>query len=302
MITEAQKAEMIRQWGQETSCRIQEDVRVYAEKWSLTDLSLVEHYSMNAIFTGYSRQYGPCILKIGGGISDSGFLAEYRVLREYSGGRYVSLLESDVENGKNAMLLQRIQPGTVLKEEANPKRRLEVFVALYDNLHVQPADPTQFPRYAAALEEHIASLTRRGGREDLLAHVLKARDAFASASKQYHREMLLHGDLHSGNILLGQDGQYVIIDPQGLVGDPVFDLSRFILIEHYNSMDMPAKEHRAFMDCMFQTLAQRLDIPEKIIRQCFYVETVLFESWWASVGDYNIANPNFAENIMRNFV
>lgn len=43
--------------------------------------------------------------------------------------------------------------------------------------------------------------------------------------------MLLHGDFHHDNILLGNDGEYIIIDPKGVIGDPVFDIARFILNE-----------------------------------------------------------------------
>lgn len=43
--------------------------------------------------------------------------------------------------------------------------------------------------------------------------------------------MLLHGDFHHDNILLSNNGDYVIIDPKGVIGDPVFDIPRFILNE-----------------------------------------------------------------------
>ncbi len=39
--------------------------------------------------------------------------------------------------------------------------------------------------------------------------------------------VLLHGDLHHGNILLGPDG-WQVIDPKGMVGDPAFEPSAYM--------------------------------------------------------------------------
>jgi streptomycin 6-kinase len=40
--------------------------------------------------------------------------------------------------------------------------------------------------------------------------------------------VLLHGDLHHDNILRGRDGQWLVIDPQGVAGPAFLEAGRFI--------------------------------------------------------------------------
>lgn len=84
--------------------------------------------------------------------------------------------------------------------------------------------------------------------------------------------MLLHGDLHHDNILLAEDGTYKIIDPKGVVGDPVFDVSRFVLNEFDAEPTEPT--YRKIVGIL-HVLSQNLQIPETILKQCLYVETTM---------------------------
>ena len=40
--------------------------------------------------------------------------------------------------------------------------------------------------------------------------------------------VLLHGDFHHDNILLGTNNSWQVIDPEGIIGDPYYDLAVFI--------------------------------------------------------------------------
>jgi Streptomycin 6-kinase len=296
MFTEMQIEKIIEAWGHDTYTKIVQEVDTYSEKWKLSDLRFHESYSMNAIFFCDSEIYGKCVLKISGDFQNEEFVWEYNLLREYNGHRYIKVYASDIDltTGKKAMLLERIIPGTQLSDEVNLDRRLEVFSELYNGMHIAPANPSLYKRYADGLKDNGNLMSNREDCKDLYSHLSKAIDIYSSVAAVYNREMLLHGDLQYHNILLRENGEYAVIDPQGRIADPVFDIPRYILIEYYNT---PVSERDEKINYIITYLEKSLNVPNEIIRQCFYIEMVSFECWWASIGDYTIDNVIFAEKI-----
>ena len=85
--------------------------------------------------------------------------------------------------------------------------------------------------------------------------------------------LLLHGDLHHENILKNENGGYTVIDPKGVIGDPVFDLSRFILDEFRDDLTSEPKD--VVIDFV-QKLGDSVGIPCEILLRCLYIETVIW--------------------------
>lgn len=298
MFTEEQAKKVIKTWGQDIYKKILRETEIYSDRWRLSNLRFHDSYSMNAIFFCKSEPYGDCVLKIGGNLQDKEFVWEYNILREYNGRRYVKVYASDIniETGKKVMLIERVSPGTQLKDEESLDKRLSVFSELFNGLHIKPENAALYKKYADGLNENADAIGTRNDCKDLSSHILKAKDIFSSVSAVYRQDMLLHGDLQYHNILKRDNGEYAIVDPQGRIADPIFDIPRYILIEYYNS----SKENRADkINYIITYLEKSLNIPNEIIRKCFYIETVSFECWWASVGDYNINNVSFAEIMMK---
>jgi len=108
--------------------------------------------------------------------------------------------------------------------------------------------------------------------------------------------MLLHGDLHHDNVLLGGDNRYRIIDPKGVVGDVVFDIPRFILNEFDDDLD---DAFHGKLTHITRTLATRLDIPECDIRRLTYVEMCMANCWNVESNDKpNMDEVLFTERMM----
>jgi streptomycin 6-kinase len=298
MFTETQISKIIETWGKDMYSKILNEIKICSEKWKLSGLSFFESYSMNAIFFCTSEIYGECVLKIGGNFQDEEFIWEYNVLREYNGRRFVKIFESDieVETGKKVMLIERVFPGKMLQDEKNLDKRLAVFSEIFNGMHIEPRNAALYKKYADGVNDCVDKISRRDDCKDLYYHMMKAKDIYTSVSSIYNKEMLLHGDLHYHNILMGHNGKYAIIDPQGRVGDNIFDVPRYILIEYYNS---PVDERIDAINHIIEYFERNLNIPNEILRQCFYIETASFESWCASVGNYNIDNVIFAEMMMR---
>jgi hypothetical protein len=299
MFTKVQTDNIIEKWGKDVYLKLLNDIKTYSEKWKLSDFVFFESYSMNAIFFCRSEIYGECVLKIGSNFQDDEFIWEYNVLREYNGRRFVKVFESDIEikTRKKAMLIERVFPGNMLKDEQSLDKRLSVFSELFNGMHINPENTALYKKYVDGISYSVETISKRKDCKDLCWHMMKAKDVCMTVSASYNREMLLHGDLHFHNILRKDDGNYAIIDPQGRVGDLVFDVPRYILIEYYNS----AMEERIDkINHIIEYLRSNLNIPNEILRQCFYIETASFECWFASVGNYDINNVIFAEKIMNN--
>jgi len=296
MFTEAQKTAIIDNWNDAVYKNLLRSIELYTEKWKLSNLTFLEYYSMNAIFFCKSEPHGDSILKIGCGYQDDEFVSEYNVLSEYGGKKFVKIYEGDIVGAAKAMLLERVSPGTRLIDNLPLDERLAVYSGLYDRLHIEPENPAIYMKYADKLGYYVNYIKGRGDCGELYAHALKAKEIYGAVSEKYDRVALLHGDLHSENIILGS-GEYIIIDPQGLAGDPVFEIPRFILNTYYKSIDMPKDALKNSIKHMIHSLEGSLSAPGEIIKQCFYIETVMFECWRASTGGYDVRNVLFADTV-----
>jgi len=121
----------------------------------------------------------------------------------------VDLLDADLARG--AVLLEAIEPGTPAAEPA------KVVPALHT------ADPTGFPPLTARVDFLFETLlTRRTG----TYHAAEHRHARTLAEHNV-TPVLLHGDMHPGNVLQGPHGPKAI-DPRACVGDPAVDWMDFV--------------------------------------------------------------------------
>ena len=289
--TERQIDEIIKNWGQEIYLKILQDIEIYSKKWRLSDLIFYEYFSINAIFFCKSETYGDCVLKIGSNEQEELFYREYSMLREYNGRRFVKAYESDIdkEKQKKAMLIERCIPGNRLTEEKILEKRLAVFTELYNGLHIEPKNPGIYESYV----KQVYDIEK----EILSAYAQKAKNLIFDLIKTYDKKMLLHIDIHSDNIL-SSNGGYKIIDPKGIIGDPIFETGLYIFSECCENSIQPEN-----IEIMFNYLEKRLDIPDIILRQCFYIETVRFLSYYVSkygASEWDVERLKFADNVLNN--
>lgn len=146
-------------------------------------------------------------------------------------GRVPAVLAADPDAG--AMVLEAIVPGTMAQEMADPPTRVqwaELLAAL--RKADPPVDPPRDLRGRA--EEAFARIGRRLAEPAIAARIDQAM--WNRAIQRCHMlldsqtgQVLLHGDLHLGNVLDGGSRGLVAIDPKVCVGDPCFDAVDFVL-------------------------------------------------------------------------
>ena len=235
-------------------------------KFCLTQITPVLDLSYNYVASCFQKGK-PCILKIG--IDEKSIRKEAAALRCFDGVGAVRLLAED-----NGMLLLEIAiPGTTLKTCFPEKDEESISSAckVMQKLHKALYQNGMFPHIKDWL-----SLSDKNWKIPL-RYLQKARDLRDYLLLTTCSEVLLHGDLHHDNILLSS-GDYVAVDPKGVVGDPSFEVTTFIcnpipdLLNQLNFCDIVKRSISIF--------AETLDIQEqRIINWCF-VKAVL--SWiWA---------------------
>lgn len=151
---------------------------------------------------------------------------ELEGLRFWGGDPMVRLLDADPE--LNAMVLERCEPGTPLRELPEFDQDL-VIARLLRRLWRSPSEPHPF-RPLSALTEYWSSETlaavERWTDPGLVREGLSLlRELPGTAGTQ----TLLATDLHAGNVLRAEREPWLVIDPKPFFGDPAYDATQHLI-------------------------------------------------------------------------
>lgn len=248
----------------------------YIELWDLEpDGKPFETPSSLMLFVIHDDQ--PAVLKIFKHHSDEKRSAE--ILSLYGGHGAVGVLRSS----DHALLLERVVKGETLAQlalEEGDDQATQVFCEIVSKLHEASFD--------ASLIEPVCVLARgfdlylASGDQTLLPkRVARAKSIYEDLCKTQGRKVLLHGDLHHGNILHDEQKGWLCIDPKGYVGEAEFEISAFLKNPRGTSY-YAAKE---IVERRIALIAQRLKLNPKRIILWSYSLCVLSIIW--SIEDSN---------------
>ena len=261
------KEKIAQHFGAEFLDKLQAILEKYSSLWQLSNIEQIDYYSVNCIFACTSVKYGACILKVSQCAKN--MASEYNALKDFSGSAICKVYQANIDDG--VMLIEQITPGTQLRNETDLDTRLDVFCGIFSNLHTIPSDMTKYQTYMDWVS-HVAEYMRSPADfNDFSEKMTKAESICRVLWQKYPAQMLLHGDLHHDNIILGEQS-YLAIDPKGVVGNPIFDIPRFMLNE--DDMDKNGK-----FDYIVRTLSKNLGISEQDIRSLYYIETCMENCW-----------------------
>jgi streptomycin 6-kinase len=165
----------------------------------------------------------PAVLKLG--LPHMEGRDEANGLRFWDGEPTAHLLRSDDETG--AMLLERCEPGTSLREQPEPEQN-EVIASLLRRLWRRPNAPHPFRPLSILMEHWTAETVDRTEEWPDAELVRDGLRLFAELPRTASEEVLLATDLHAGNVLRAQRQQWLAIDPKPFVGDPAYDLTQHL--------------------------------------------------------------------------
>lgn len=250
---------------------VQERLQIASRKWNLAGIESIYVKENGGVYRADSPEFDSVILKIG---ADADALAsEFRALTEMKGKACCQVYALDHTHG--LLLEERILPGIALRQEADLERRVACFAQVFENIHVVPKDGTSYNSYLNWVRNACGSVTVQGNKE-LSEGMRLAEEIAGKMFEKYPERILLHGDLHHDNILREESGNYVIVDPKGVVGPPVFDIPRFVLNELDDREDSLRKIH---IDKVIETLSRVLKYPITDLYQLFFMEVMLANAW-----------------------
>jgi streptomycin 6-kinase len=146
-------------------------------------------------------------------------------LRFWNGVPSVLLLEADARTG--AMLLERCEPGTVLRELPEPEQDV-VIAALLRRLWREVPEPHPFrPLSAMTALWRDETLAEEAPRSDP-GLVREGLRLFEELPRTATAHVLLATDLHAGNVLRAEREPWLVIDPKPFVGDPAYDATQHL--------------------------------------------------------------------------
>jgi streptomycin 6-kinase len=213
--------------GQAWLARLPTIISAYSNRWRITVDPPFPELSYNYAAPARRADGTEAVLKLS--LPWNGeFNQEAAALQAFDGHGMARLLELDLEGG--ALLLERLVPGTPLftleDDDAATSIAAHVMKRLWRTVPTDHPFPTVgdwgkgFSRHRAAFE---------GTSGPLSADIFdKAERLFAELVSSSAEPVLLHGDLHHGNILAAQREPWLAIDPKGLIGEPVYETGAWL--------------------------------------------------------------------------
>ncbi len=150
---------------------------------------------------------------------------ELHGLRFWDGDPTVRLLAYD--ECLNTMLLERCEPGTVLRALPETEQDL-VICRLLRRLWRRPSTPHPFRPLSAMIAQWSDEVLAKRAQWPDAGLVREALALFEQLPRTAPVQVLLATDLHAGNVLQARREPWLVIDPKPFVGDPAYDATQHL--------------------------------------------------------------------------
>ena len=246
--------------------------------WHIRVTGLVPQLSLNVVAYAERADEIPCILKLSPPTDE--MIREGEALSYYAGDGICQLLERD--DSVSALLLERITPGVSLQELWTPekdKTHTRITAELMRRLWRPVDSPNPFrtlTSWAQALWEDYESIP---------ADLRKRAQKMLLELGPDTNPVLLHADLHHGNILTATKAPFLAIDPKGIVGARGYDVGTYF----HNPMQATAEELIALLPSRLELFSEILELDRQELARWGFVHMVLSACWDAEMsGDWEV--------------
>ncbi|MDZ4717993.1 MAG: aminoglycoside phosphotransferase family protein [Roseiflexaceae bacterium] len=172
---------------------------------------------------------------------------EIEGLRFWNGNPTAYLLEADEDY--NAMLLERCEPGTALRQLPEPEQDV-IISGLLKRIWQTPSQPHPFRPLAAMTAFWASETIADSARWPDVGLVQAGLHLFEELPRTAPRYVLLATDLHAGNVLQAQREPWLVIDPKPFVGDPAYDATQHLFNCRERLYNDPHTTIRRFADLL----------------------------------------------------
>ena len=195
------------------------------QRWSLTLSPPFEEEASCSWVAPCVRGDGtPAVLKIG--LPHMEAENEIDGLLFWDGDPAVFVLEAAPE--LNAMLLERCEPGTTLRERPENEQD-QVIAKLLRRLWRTLPDAHPFRPLSEMIASWGKETLEKGDRLPDVGLAKEGLDIYQALLNDAPCDVLLATDLHAGNVLQAQREPWLVIDPKPFYGDPAYDATQHLL-------------------------------------------------------------------------
>jgi len=260
--------------------RLPATLRQCAERWNLTIGPPAGEITYNLVLRVECADGTDAILKAG--FPGRELRSEIAALRHWRGRGAARLLGADEDAGM--LLIERLRPGTPLHALPDDEQATRVAARVMRQLW-QPAPAVHtFPTIADWGRGFARVRAACGGTSGPLPRRLfdAAEQTYAELSETAAPAVLLHGDLHHGNILAAERRPWLAIDPKGVVGEPAYETGAFL--RNWRPDLLQSAAPREVLQQRIAVFAEELGLDAERIRLWGFAQAVLSACW--SVEDH----------------
>ncbi len=241
-------------------------------KWTIELDYVIPDTYVTLVALGRSDTLGPVVIK-SSALADE-FLTEATALKLAASENVARLYDLDLE--RSAMVIERIVPGIQIRDVAmsddDATRLAAETVATFWHQVPDPAGLHPLRRWMRALFEWSPRPDLID--PDLIQH---AQDLGAALLDRSTQSCLLHGDFQHHNLLQRSSGEWAIIDPKGLHGDPGFEFAAWM----YNPEGVTARtDYRELAKRRATICSEIWGIDRQTLLEWAFVGAVLSMCWW----------------------
>jgi streptomycin 6-kinase len=200
-------------------------------------------------------------------------------LRAWGGAGAIRLYQADKLAAATVLLLERCRPGTQLRTSPPAEHDL-VIADLLRRLWMEPPSGYRFRPLSEMCDYWASRYEKRSPSERSCLETPLATEGIRLLRELPRGDgdaVLLHTDLHAGNVLAAEREPWLAIDPKPYVGDPAYDVTQHI----FNGVFIEGADPGALSSRM----ARLLDLdPGRIVRWLF-ARAVEASPYWAGMAD-----------------
>jgi streptomycin 6-kinase len=262
--------------GTEWLSRLPAILAACERRWSLTAGPPFAPLSYNYVAPAVRTDGTPVVLKLGFPCRE--LMTEIDALHLFEGRGIARLLEVDPEQG--ALVLERLAPGTPLSALEDDAQATSIAATVMRKMWRPAPAGHAFPSVA----DWAAGLGRLRARFEGTSGPLppalvdEAESLFAELIGSISELVLLHGDLHHGNILAAAREPWLAIDPKGLVGEPAYEVGALLRNPMPQLLSMP--DPGRLLARRVAQLADELGFDRARLRGWALAQAVL-SAWWS---------------------
>jgi streptomycin 6-kinase len=222
---------------------------------------------------------------------DGWFAQECAALAAWGGDGAVDLIDHDP---RGAQLLERAIPGTSLLEDDDEDRALLAAADVLERLWIpNPGGVDTVQRETEAWATSMAGRHHLVGRPFEREIVTETTKLLRSLTSSEPEHLLLHGDLHLGNVVKAERQPWLAIAPRPLVGERAFDVTALIRDEIDSLLSEP-DGGKGRIQHRFDLLSERFALDRERLRDWAFAILVDYALWDHELGEDELGRQQIA--------